>query len=73
MYQIHVTYPTGAKGVVCRRADNPDDLEVFLRDEDTKGYIEAGYETIEEAQNVAADVRQAFDDETEVEVVEVNQ
>ena len=72
MYQIHVTYPTGATGIVCRHSENPDDLEVFLWDEDTKGYIEAEYETLEEARGVAADVRMSFDDETEVKVVEVN-
>ena len=71
MYQIHVTYPTGAKGIVCHHAENPDDLEVFLWDEDTKGYVEAEYETWEEAEGDAADVRTSFTDDTRIEVVEV--
>ena len=71
MYQIHVTYPSGIKGIVCREVDKPNDLEVFTPHESHIGYIEAEYETLEEANGVAADIRQSFDDETEVEVVEV--
>ena len=71
MYQIHVTYPSGIKGIVCREVDNPDDLEVFTAEEDRTDYVTAEYYSLEEAQGVAADIRQAFDDETEVEVVEV--
>ena len=71
MYQIHVTYPSGIKGIVCREVDNPDDLEVFTDEEDRGDYVTAEYYMLEEAQGVAADVRQSFDDETEVEVVEV--
>ena len=79
MYQIHVTYPSGIKGIVCREVDNPDDLEVFTDNEsrssykggDVYVYATAEYYSLEEAQGVAADIRQSFDDETEVEVVEV--
>ena len=71
MYQIHVTYPSGIKGIVCREVDNPDDLEVFTDDEGRGSYITAEYERPDEPHGVAADIRQSFDDLTKVEVVEV--